>query len=465
MTAASDPTPAVHERIARRLAELVTGDPAHPPHPYIRRYLAEHADHGNALDDQHLPPEFLPWETSGRVRSLLGLPLTDPGDRPTLTAWACIEPFLAGVDPPGKRASLAIAHAAVIERPLRARAEPVTDFRIDVRWARWEIPNNVVGTAGAEILALVGFPGPDGRTLLATGSTDGTVRLWDPARGTAVSQPLTGHTDTVQAVAAVDLADGRTLLATGSADGTVRLWDPARGTVVGQPLTGHSGGVWAVAAVGLADGRTLLATGSTDGTVRLWDPARGTAVGELQTGHTDWVLTMAAVGLADGRTLLATGGGDATVRLWDPARGTAVGRPLTGHTGGVLTVAAVDLADGRTLLATGSADGTVRLWDPARGTAVGELQTGHTDGVGAVAAVDLADGRTLLATGSTDGTVRLWDPATRAELMRAVLVGPIYALAAENRRGEGPASLVVGGPGGLTLLTVGTERSSVNWGR
>jgi WD40 repeat protein len=65
---------------------------------------------------------------------------------------------------------------------------------------------------------------PDGRMLLATGSADRTVRLWDPATGTPVGDPLTGHTDWVRSVAAVPMPDGRMLLATGSDDSTVRLW-------------------------------------------------------------------------------------------------------------------------------------------------------------------------------------------------------------------------------------------------
>ncbi|WP_309114626.1 hypothetical protein, partial [Saccharothrix sp.] len=64
------------------------------------------------------------------------------------------------------------------------------------------------------------------------------MRLWDPATGTQVGDPLTGHTDWVNAVAAVPMPDGHTLIATGSSDTTVRLWDPATGTQVGDPLTG-----------------------------------------------------------------------------------------------------------------------------------------------------------------------------------------------------------------------------------
>ncbi|HKR48451.1 MAG TPA: TIR domain-containing protein [Pseudonocardiaceae bacterium] len=83
-----------------------------------------------------------------------------------------------------------------------------------------------------------------------------------------LSTTLTGHTGTVYSV--VFSPDGHTL-ATGSDDGTVRLWnvsDPAHPTPLGQPLTGHTNGVLSVAFS--PDGHTL-ATGSIDSTVRLWN--------------------------------------------------------------------------------------------------------------------------------------------------------------------------------------------------
>ena len=66
---------------------------------------------------------------------------------------------------------------------------------------------------------------PDGQRL-ASASDDGTVRLWDPATGTAQAT-LTGHTGGVSAVAFSP--DGQ-LLASAGSDRTVRLWDPATGT-------------------------------------------------------------------------------------------------------------------------------------------------------------------------------------------------------------------------------------------
>ena len=64
------------------------------------------------------------------------------------------------------------------------------------------------------------------------------------------------------------LSDGR--LASGSDDGTIRLWDVPTGAATAS-LKGHHGKVSSLCL--LPDGR--LASGSDDGTIRLWDVATG----------------------------------------------------------------------------------------------------------------------------------------------------------------------------------------------
>jgi predicted amidohydrolase len=105
---------------------------------------------------------------------------------------------------------------------------------------------------------------PDSK-ILASGSWDKTLILWDVASRQPLGQPLTGHTNTVRSVAFSP--DGRTL-ASGSDDNTLILWDVASRQPLGQPLTGHTKSVVSVAFS--PDGK-ILASGSDDNTLILWD--------------------------------------------------------------------------------------------------------------------------------------------------------------------------------------------------
>jgi WD40 repeat protein len=255
---------------------------------------------------------------------------------------------------------------------------------------------------------------PDGK-LLASGSWDGTIKLWDTATGREL-RTLSGYTGYVRSVAFSP--DGK-ILASGSDDNTIKLWDVATWTEL-RTLSGHTGGVGSVAFS--PDGR-ILASGSYDKTIKLWDVATGTELRTL-SGHTSGVESVAFS--PDGK-VLASGtcgkwepyyyGGylcdQGEIKLWDVAKGTEI-RTLSGHTRTSFSAKVNSVAfspDGK-ILASGSDDDTIKLWDVATGREIRTL-SGHTWYVESVAFSP--DGR-ILASGSWDETVKLWDVATGKEL-------------------------------------------------
>jgi len=219
---------------------------------------------------------------------------------------------------------------------------------------------------------------PDDR-LIATGSSDRTVKLWK--RDGTLLKTLK-HTATVFRIA---FSPDSRLIVAGSLDGSVKLWR-IDGTLV-KTIQAHKTSVWGVAFS--PDGK-LIASASGDKTVKLWR-LDGTLWKTL-TGHKKGALNVA---FSPDSQILASTGGDNTVKLWN-SDGKLL-KTLEGHQNSVWSVAFCSQAN---LLVSASRDRTAKLWQ-LDGTLVRTLQSND-----AILGVD-CQGKYIAISGK-DNQVKIW---------------------------------------------------------
>ncbi|KAF8473970.1 quinon protein alcohol dehydrogenase-like superfamily [Kalaharituber pfeilii] len=288
-------------------------------------------------------------------------------------------------------------------------------------------------------------------SILATGSYDTTVKIWDLETGEEI-RTLSGHTLGVRA-----LQFDERMLISGSMDNTLKIWNYRTGDCL-STLQGHSKGV-----ISLHFDSSILVSGSVDTTVRVWNFADKSCF--ILRGHTDWVNS---VRLHSPSRTVFSASDDMTVKLWDLDQKVCI-RTFEGHVGQVQQVLPFEVPDvgifntenekertpgagdrhdhsstfraaisplasplhtysqpspphcstaspsSSTILdrgppprhiLTAALDSTVKLWDVNTGSCIKTL-FGHVEGIWALAADNLR-----VVSGAQDRMVKVWDIGT-----------------------------------------------------
>lgn len=243
---------------------------------------------------------------------------------------------------------------------------------------------------------------PDSKTLIAcTWDWGANVAIWDLARDVPIGVGLEGHNNEAFSVAFSPTGD---IAASSAWDGSIILWNPETGEALSEPLTDispdegssfRSNDVWSIAFS--PDGK-LLISGRGGGDILMWDVATQKPAGQPISAHASTVM---AVAVSPDGELLASGGGDWLIRLWEMDTGEPVGEPLAGHTDAVIGLEFSP--DGHTLV-SGGWDGTIRFWDVETSQAIGQSIVA---GSSIISSVSFSPDGTTLA--SNADPIMLWD--------------------------------------------------------
>ncbi|MFE6768956.1 AAA family ATPase [Streptomyces fimicarius] len=299
--------------------------------------------------------------------------------------------------------------------------------------------------------------GSRAETLLALGlGQGGSVRLWDPETGLAVSDFAANHGKRVKGLAVLGAGEQAPMLVSGSEDHAVRVWDPS---VPASPLGSRpedtrdgsimgpfpvEGGTALILRSTLPQSLDVVSavTGEVHQRIRLPEEV---AAREL-TAVTSHLWT-------DGSVSVIAGTYDGAIIRWDQENGwfrmpesnsVAFSRPVHDRTRMRTLTTFRDHGTGRVFLAGGTSSGTVTFHDLATGEPWPAVRA--PSAIRAVAAVPSAEGTKVAYSAAT--AVRFCRPGQPPVGRLPARIGSVHSLATHGVEGD-TVLLATGGSDGV----------------
>ncbi len=185
-------------------------------------------------------------------------------------------------------------------------------------------------------------------TLLASGSDDRTIKIWDVKKKTLL-YTLTGHTKYVTCLAFHPFEQ---ILASGADDGSIIIWR-IDGT---QQLLSIPADPEGVKRLAFSPDGKFIASAQPDFSIKIWQVSDGQLLQTLQ-GHYDEIKGLA---FSPDGLHLASAGYDQSLKLWNVRDGSLVKSQANAH---LLWINNLVFSPDGELLATAADDKTVKLWN------------------------------------------------------------------------------------------------------